>query len=192
MTPYYKKQLERGLQYQDFVYEILARHGLMTVAYGSKLFQQRLGENKARMEIKFDDWYARSRRLWIERWEKSDPKRSDYVASGIQRDCVEYVIGDYDEFFRFATNTLRLLWQTGRYNEIENRLKTSKGFYLVRDEAVRFSIQTITVECGKEMLTLIRSDEESRKEVDLAMTQLLQKARTDPNQIDIFGFGGVA
>lgn len=55
LTPYYKKQLERGIQYQDFVYEILARNGIMTVAYGSRLWQLRHGENKARIEIKFDD-----------------------------------------------------------------------------------------------------------------------------------------
>lgn len=54
-TEYYTKQLERGQLYQDFVYEILHRHGISTVAYGSRLFQRHLGENKAQIEIKFDD-----------------------------------------------------------------------------------------------------------------------------------------
>lgn len=188
-TDYYKKQLESGLQFQDFVYEILGRHGIMTVGYSSRLFQQRLGENKARIEIKFDKIFSISGRFWIETFEKSDPQRIEYVPSGIQRDSIEYLIGNYDEIYRFATSILRLLWQSGKYPEVENKLKTSLGFFLDRDVAQRFCMQHILIDCGKEFVTLVRSYEESKKEVDLAMAQLLQKMHVDPNQIDIFGLG---
>lgn len=186
MTPYYKKQLERGLVYQDFVYEILARHGIMTVAYGSKLFQQRLGENKARIEIKFDDKLATTGNLWIETAEKSSQERREYVASGIQRDCVEYLIGNYDEIFRFPTTLLRRMWKSGKFPERENGLKTSLGFLLPREQAEKFCMHHIKVDCGTEVVLLMRSDEQASREADELMQQLLQKARVDPNQINIF------
>jgi hypothetical protein len=189
-TEYYKKQLERGLIFQDFVYEILARHGVMTVSYGSKLFQQRLGENKARIEIKFDGNLARTGNLWIETAEKSSPSRPEYVPSGIQRECVEYLIGDYDELFRFPTNLLRRMWKSGRFAERENHLKTSVGFLLPKDQAEKFCMQHIRVQCGAELLMVMRSDEEASREADGLMRQLLQKARVDPSQITLFDWLG--
>jgi hypothetical protein len=189
-TPYYKKQLERGLIFQDFVYEILARHGIMTVAYGSRLFQQRLGENKARMEIKFDDKLAATGNLWIETAEKSSPQRAEYVASGIQRECVEYVIGNYDELYRFSTKLLVRMWKSGRYLQRENGLKTSLGFLLPRDDAVKFATQIIKPNCAAEVQSLLRSDEEASKEADALMRQMLQKARVDPNQGTLFPVDG--
>jgi hypothetical protein len=185
-TDYYKKQLEVGLVFQDFVYEILARHGLMTVGYGSKLFQHRLGENKAGIEIKFDDKLATTGNMWIEVEEKSSPSRPAYVPSGIQRNSVEYLIGNYDELYRFATTLLRRMWQSGRYQVIENKLKTSRGFLLPRVDAERFATQILRPNCGDEMRLLIRTNEEASREADALMKIMLQKARVDPSQITLF------
>ena len=52
------------MQYQDFVYELLHKHGLSTVSYGSKLFQQLRGENKAQIEIKLDSKFRRRGKAW--------------------------------------------------------------------------------------------------------------------------------
>jgi hypothetical protein len=115
MTEYYKTQLERGQVFQDFCYEILSRNGINTVGYGSKLFQQRFGENKAGIEIKYDDKFKTSGNLWIEIAEKSNPQNAEYVESGIYRDCTEYLIGDYNTIFRLATNVLRRVVEGGRF-----------------------------------------------------------------------------
>jgi hypothetical protein len=186
MTPYYKKQLERGLVFQDFVYEILARHGIMTVAYGSKLFQHRLGENKAGIEIKFDDKLVDTGNLWIETAEKSSPARPEYVPSGIQRECVEYVIGNYDELYRFSTTLLRRMWKSGRYHERENGLKTSLGFLLPREDAEKFATQILKPNCAFEVQSLIRSDEEASREANTLMRVMLEKARGNQDQGRLF------
>jgi hypothetical protein len=185
-TDYYKKQLEVGMVYQDFVYEVLAKHGLMTVGYGSKLFQQRLGENKAGIEIKYDSYLATTGNVWIEIAEKSNPARRDYVPSGIQRNCVEYLIGNYDEMYRFATTLLRRMWHSGRYRVIENRMKTSQGFLLPRTDAEKFATQVLRPNCDEQMKVLIRSNEEASREADVLMKALLQQARVDPSQITMF------
>lgn len=185
-TEYYKKQLERGLIYQDFVYEILHRHGIATVAYGSKLFQQKLGENKARIEIKFDDKLKATGNLWIETQEKSDPRNADYVVSGIYRDCCEYVIGNYDVIYRMATTALRLVHQTGRYAERENGLKTSRGFLLPSENAARFAIAVYRVDCERQVTELLEADRVNKREAVREMASLLALMRCDERQGVLF------
>jgi hypothetical protein len=186
-TEYYKKQLERGLVFQDFVYELLARHGIMTVAYGSKLFQHKLGENKAGIEIKFDDKFATTGNLWIETAEKSSPERAEYVPSGIQRDCAEYVIGNYDLLYQFSTRLLRRMWKSGRYPQRENMLKTSLGFLLPQVDAETFYTRRFVSNCNEEMQALLRSEAQASHAADSLMRELLQKARVDPQQQPMFG-----
>lgn len=187
MTPYYKTQLERGLIYQDFVYEILHKHGISTVAYGSKVFQQRVGENKAQIEIKFDDKYATTGNLWIEASEKSDPRNADYVTSGIYRDCVEYVIGDYDTIFRFATQILRLTARSGKYRLIENGLKSSRGYLLPSKDAHRIATQVYRPQCGAEMREILIQSEQDRVAAKAQMVALMQAMQCDPGQGTLFG-----
>lgn len=185
MTPYYKDQLNRGLIFQDFIYEILSREGIMTVSYGSKLFQQRKGENKARMEIKFDG-NMHTGNLYIEIAEKSDPKNADYIESGIYRSCTEYVIGNYNTIFRLPTSVLRLVHKTGRYKEVEIKLKTSKGFLYPQGEASRIAIAVYHPNCDKEVKRILAEDNSSRIQRRLNMEALMDAMKCDPAQLKLF------
>jgi len=183
MTPYYEKQLERGLVFQDFVYELLSRHGINTVAYSSRLFQLHKGENKAKMEIKFDDKLATTGNLWIEVAEKTNPKNLKYIDSGICRDCYEYVIGNYNIIYRLPVSVLRLMRDKGRYPIRENRLKTSQGFLLPAYEAAKIAIQVIKANCQTEAAELFEAQEVDRQAVEQHMREMLSAAKCDPDQL---------
>ena len=143
MTAYYAEQLERGLQYQDFVVEVLWGVGIATCSYSSRKLQRRFGENKGKIEIKFDRNYATSRNLFIEIAEKSSAECARYVRSGIYRDCVEYVIGNYYEIFRFSTVLLRAIHQQGKCRQLEIGRKTAQGFLLPEERARRVATQVL-------------------------------------------------
>lgn len=187
MTKYYKTQLERGLVYQDFVYEILSRHGINTVAYGSRLFQYRFGENKAGIEIKYDDKFKGSGNLWIEIAEKTNPNNADYIESGIYRECTEYLIGDYNTIFRMATNILRCVVEGGRFKIIENNMKTSKGFLLPCKEAARIAIAVYQPGLNEQMKGILESDGIDRERAKREALELLSAMRCNPQQINLFG-----
>ena len=186
MTEYYKTQLERGILYQDFVYEILSRNGINTVAYGSRLFQYRFGENKAGIEIKYDDKFKDSRNLWIEVSEKSNPKNIEYIESGIYRECTEYIIGDYNTIFRMATNVLRRVVEGGRFRIIENNMKTSKGFLLPCTEAARISIAVYHPGLNDQIKDFIESDSMDRETAKQKALELLSAMKCNPSQINLF------
>lgn len=186
MTDYYKTQLERGLIYQDFVYEILSRNGINTVGYGSKLFQQRYGENKAGMEIKYDDKFKITGNLWLETAEKSNPQNPDYVLSGIYRECIEYIMGDYNIIYRMSTNVLRLVAENGKYKFIENNIKTSKGFLLPCREAERISIAVYRPGLNEQMQQVISSDNLDRESAKQQALALLSAMKCNPKQVNLF------
>ena len=188
MTPYYKDQLERGLLYQDFVYEILSRYGINTVAYSSRLFQQKLGENKAGIEIKFDDKYATTGNLYLEIAEKSNPANPRFIESGIYRDCSEYVIGNYDIIFRLATSVLRLMHRAGKLRSVE--IPTSKGVLLPGAEAERVAIAVYRPSCSGQMAEVIATAKASSVDSRKAIGALLSAMKVDPNQLALFPAGG--
>ena len=185
MTPYYKTQLERGLVYQDFIYEILSRHGINTVAYGSRLFQHKLGENKAGIEIKFDG-NLHTGNLYIETEEKSNANNQFFVKSGIYRDCNEYVIGDYATVFRLGTNVLRICHETGKYRELEIRMGTSRGFLFPQKEAERLAIAVYRPDCSGAMSEIIKADKDGKAVAKEQMLELLTAMKCNPAQLALF------
>ena len=49
-----------------------------------------------------------------------------------------YCIGDYSVLYLFGKHFLQLLHQSSRFEIIENKLKTSRGFLLPRSEADKY------------------------------------------------------
>lgn len=126
-TEYYKEQYKNGLEYQDFVMEILARElGLAISCFCSRKNQIEKGESIQGIEIK----YNRSDDLYIEVAEKTDPDISDFTPSGIYDTSWLYIIGDYKTIFIFPTNWLRRLHRSGDLKTITIPRGTSQGFWL--------------------------------------------------------------
>ncbi len=133
MTEEYKKKMDKGLEYQDFVFERLYEIGMATIAYSSKKYQVTKGENKAGFEIKFDDRLKDTGNLYIEVAEKSNASNRDYVPSGIYRNDNTwlYLIGDYNKIYIFDKKRLRKIYEGEHYKKFNGRpvqIPTSKGF----------------------------------------------------------------
>ena len=143
MTEYYKEKLQQGLEFQDFVTNILIKElGIALSTYNSKKYQLK-GENKQGIEIKFDNKHKETGNVYIEISEKSNPDNVAFVESGIYRDDNTwlYVIGNYKILYIFSKKFLKKLHETGKCREVA--IPTSKGFLLTMDQVKKYCIKIL-------------------------------------------------
>lgn len=114
-----KTSFQDGLEFQDFVCEKLANHGLFLQNTLSRKYQFELGENLQGWEIKLDNRCTETGRLSIEIAEKSRADIKVWTASGIYRNDNSwlYVQGNYEMLFIFSKTFLKRLHGTKRYEE---------------------------------------------------------------------------
>jgi len=126
-----------GDKYEDFVIDELYKIGLPVVGYKSKVYQYLVGENRIGLEIKFDEILKETGNLYIEIAEKSHPDNENYVASGIYRKDNSWLwaIGNRECIHIHGKKFLKLLHASKRYQEVENKTKTSKGFLLPTEKS---------------------------------------------------------
>jgi len=144
MTEYYKKKLEEGKGYQDFVQEELYKCGISIVSYSSKEYQHLHGENLAGIEIKYDQKMKETNNIYIEIAEKAHPQNIDFIPSGIYANPKTwlYLIGDRREIFIFAKIFLVLWHRKKIFKEVQ--IDTSKGFLIpVKQAREKFAIKII-------------------------------------------------
>ena len=142
-TSYYRTQLEKSLEYQDFVADKLYEVGISLNCYSSIKYQNEKGESRAGIEIKFDDQRKRTGNIYIEYAEKSNPNNKNYVPSGIERkdNTWLYVIGDYDVIYILAKNWLQ---QFKNLKDIRHvTTATSKGYLFPETMAIKYSNKII-------------------------------------------------
>jgi len=142
-TAYYRTQLEKSLEYQDFVMEKLYDVGISLNCYSSIKYQNKKGESRAGIEIKFDDQRKRTGNLYIEYAEKSNPNNKSYVPSGIDRkdNTWLYVIGDYEVIYILSKNWLQ---QTKKLKDIRHVMTaTSKGYLYPEVMAQKYFVKII-------------------------------------------------
>lgn len=134
---YTREKRNEGDGYEDFVIDELYKIGLPIVGYKSKAYQYLVGENRIGFEIKFDERLKKTGNLYIEIAEKSHPDNKDYVPSGIYRKDNSWLwaIGNREYIYIFGKNILNLLHTPKRYQEVENKTKTSKGFLLPTEKS---------------------------------------------------------
>lgn len=135
-----QNSFEDGLEFQDFVADLFAtRLGIPLTSYASRKYQFDRGETVQGVEIKFDSWCSRTRRLSIETAEKSRADQREWIPSGIYREDNTwlYVQGNHDIVYVFAKSTLRILEQTGRFQAKEE--PTLRAFYLPDDAARKYA-----------------------------------------------------
>lgn len=138
---YYEKKLRDGQEYQDYVAVQLYKRGIVIQNILSRKLQLRK-ENLMGLEIKFDEKFGKTRRLYIEIAEKSHPDNPEYVPSGVFREDNNWLfgIGNYEEFFVFGKKQLRRL-----YNENPPWLyrpqpkSTSKAFCIPEKQAKEYA-----------------------------------------------------
>lgn len=146
MTQNYKEMLQKGLEYQDFVTDVLINElGIALSSYGSTKYQYTKGENKQGFEIKFDDKYKTTNNLYIETKEKSNKLNLYFVESGIFRNDNTwlFVIGNYEEIFIFSKKHLKLMFESKKFRSVET--ETSKGFLIDKKNAENYCIKKIVI-----------------------------------------------
>lgn len=138
----YNRDLKRGLPYEDFVYDLLQRRlGITVVAYRSPEWQDKVGENSGGVEIKFNEKYDQTERLWIETHRKSHEEQEDYKESGILRvdNGWLFVTGTYHVVYVFSRRMLQLI----RPKYDEEVIATSKGFLLPKVDAEKYAARVL-------------------------------------------------
>jgi hypothetical protein len=140
---YYSEQLEKGLEFQDFVTSLFFEMGIAVIQYSSKRYQFERGENSGGIEIKFDDRLEDTGNLYIECAEKSHPDNPYFIPSGIYRmdNSWLYAIGNYRVVYVFLTRHLRWLHKKGHCQD--KQIPTSKGFILPEVLAKKYAARTI-------------------------------------------------
>lgn len=135
---------EEGLEYQDFVAEVLRRElGIVITNYASKKYQFNIGENRQGVEIKLDNRILDTGNVSIEVGEKSRRELPDYTPSGILRNDNSwlYIQGNYRIMFVFSLGLLKLLYNSGRYRVDE--LPTLRRFLLKLEDAKKYAALVI-------------------------------------------------
>lgn len=145
-TKPYKEQWQNdrfndGIEFQDFVFDVLYAMGIPLISYSSKKYQSFIGENKAGFEIKYDRRFQETGNLAIELYEKSNKNNNKWVNSGILRhdNTIFYLIGNYEIIYIFAKKHLIMVMD--KYKKYE--IPTSIGFLLPKPEANKFSCHII-------------------------------------------------
>ena len=125
---YYAEQLKKGLEFQDYVTNILYDRGIVLVGYSSQKYQNKYGENKMGAEVKRDGKFRETGNLYIEVAEKAHPDNKHYVQAGVKREDNSwlFIIGDEKTLYVFATKRLREICE--RYRRVEKT--TSIGYLL--------------------------------------------------------------
>lgn len=146
MTEYYKEKLQKGLEYQDFITDILISElGIALSSYASEKHQYTKGENKQGFEIKHDMMYEETNNLYIETAEKTNKLNENFIKSGIFRNDNTwlYIIGNYKEVFIFSKKHLILMYEKGNYKKAGN--DTSQGFLLDKESAEMYCVKKILI-----------------------------------------------
>lgn len=143
---YYSEKLQQGLEFQDFITDLLIKEiGISLSSYSSKKFQNKVGENKQGFEIKFDNRMIDTSNIYIEVKEKAHPDNDNYVHSGIYRNDNTwlYLIGNYDTVYIFGKSLLKLMYECSKYKEVKTL--TSIGFLLPIKDADKYCLRKILV-----------------------------------------------
>ena len=145
MTEVYKEKLEQGLQFQDFVTDIVFKELFLPIStYQSQKYQLK-GENKQGIEIKFDNRFKDTSNLYIEVSEKSNANNVKFIKSGIYRhdNTWLYIIGNYSILYIFGKNILKLMYESKKYKEVS--IPTSNGFLIPEHDANKYALKIINI-----------------------------------------------
>jgi len=140
-----------GLEFQDFVCELLAKQGIILQNLTSKKWQVKLGENLQGFEIKYDSRCSETGRLSIEVAEKSRASQElAWTRSGIMRSDNSwlYIQGNYAILFLFAKRFL-LNYYYAINPELTDKFGTIRTFYLPIQAARKHAARVIDLSSGR-------------------------------------------
>ncbi len=144
MTDIYKERLLQGKEYENFVRKVLKEKMNLSVdVYKNIQDQYNIGESEQGFEIKYDKRYKETNNIYIEVAEKTNKNNLNFIDSGIYRNDNSWIllIGNFDVIYFFGINTLRLLYETDRFKEVNT--ETSKAFLLYPEDIKKYKLKKI-------------------------------------------------
>jgi hypothetical protein len=116
----FRRDIEEGEEFQDFVKRKLWGAGIAVEFYSSRKFQASDGEGPSGVEVKKDRRFRDTGNLYIE---TEHCIRGEWLPSGINRNPAMWLmaIGDEEEFFLIQKTLLQAIEQNGRYRSRETR-----------------------------------------------------------------------
>ena len=150
-------EFERGLRFQDFVIEALAKHlGIVIQIFSSQRYQFNNGESVQGWEIKLDKRCTGTGRLSVETAEKSRADIPFWTPSGIFRkdNTLFYVQGNKEVFWVFFKHHLVNHFNEQRPYEVE-KFGTVRTFYMNNTKAdelgLRIDLDVLNGKKGEQM-----------------------------------------
>lgn len=147
---------EEGLEFQDFVADLLMRElGFPLTSYSSKKYQWNHGENRQGVEIKLDNRCAgptATTNISFEVAEKRDKDVERWTLSGILRqdNTWLYVQGNYHRVYVFGKEILRLMYLKTYQAKVREVRPTLKAFLMPVTEAERIALKIFDLSNGGE------------------------------------------
>lgn len=144
---YRKQKTEQGNDFQKLIEKLLKRFFDLSIqCFETKDEQYNIGENKIGLEIKYDDIIKETGNLFIEYAEKATKREGPYALGGILKNDNSwlYIIGDFKEIYCINIKTLRRMYEKNKkrtkYPWVENELKTSLGFLISKEKALKICL----------------------------------------------------
>uniref|UniRef100_A0A6M3J4U2 Uncharacterized protein n=1 Tax=viral metagenome TaxID=1070528 RepID=A0A6M3J4U2_9ZZZZ len=135
---------EEGLEFQDFVADLLLRElGIALTSFSSRRYQWVHGENRQGIEIKLDKRILETGNVSIEVAEKSRADMPTWTPSGIMRhdNAWLYVQGNPQIVLVFGKATLRLVYKKRYASKVWQPKPTIRTFLLPLSEARRVALK---------------------------------------------------
>lgn len=139
---------EEGLQFQDFVVDLLMNEmGIALSNYSSKYYQQNYGENRQGIEIKLDNRILETGNVSIEVAEKSKASVYKWTPSGIMRNDNSwlYIQGNYEIVFVFGKSILQKLYNSRYKDKTWEPKKTIRTFLMPIKEAEKYALKVFRI-----------------------------------------------
>lgn len=139
------EKFEEAMEYQDFLVDKLAEHGILLQNYSSKQYQYDKGENRNGIEIKHDMVSLSTGNIYIEIAEKSDPANERYIPSGILREDNTwlYLVGNYEFAYIFSKKLMQKWHYDKRFDPYYKETPTSQGYAIPEKIARNICVRVI-------------------------------------------------
>lgn len=141
----HSNEFQRGLEFQDFVLEVLSKkYGLVFQVFSSRIYQWGAGEGVQPFEIKFDEGCTKYKHLSIEIAEKSQKDKIYWSPSGILRpdNTMFYIHGNREKFWIFFKKHLQFVFKN-EHPEITDKFGTICTFYIPVERANKLGVEII-------------------------------------------------
>jgi hypothetical protein len=147
-TKSYQESYQKGLEYQYFIQDYVARRYDYTIDFFEDAYTQFLsGETRQGIEIKNDAMIAKTGNVYLEIAEKKKAENESWIESGILNTKYKYfLIGDKKVFYMISRENLMKHFESLKPDSLIFEGKTSVGLLVSVSDFIRMGGREYVVE----------------------------------------------